>query len=152
MSINHVVLTGKCGDPSPKLTYHAASAKPECRLTLIVEEGKGEQTFSLYVPVFIYGAGAERVAAEVDAGDLLAVDGRLGWKSTLKKDGTKLGLCVTTFGVEILVKAEVAVAALDLEPELEPEPEPVETPEPPPAKVRRRGYPRQALQGGFSDN
>jgi hypothetical protein len=62
MSVNHVVLTGKVADPGPKLTYSATSAKPECRLSLIVEEGKGEQTFSLYVPVFVYGAGAERPA------------------------------------------------------------------------------------------
>jgi hypothetical protein len=67
MSINHIVLMGKCADPGPKLTYNPASAKPECRLTLIVEDGKGEQTFSLYVPVFIYGPGAERAAEEVDA-------------------------------------------------------------------------------------
>jgi single-stranded DNA-binding protein len=77
MSINPVVLTGKCAEPGPKLTYNPASAKPECKLTLIVEDGKGEQTFSLYVPVFIYGPGAERAAEEVDAGDFIAVDGRL---------------------------------------------------------------------------
>jgi single-stranded DNA-binding protein len=144
MSINHVVLTGKCADPGPKLTYNAASAKPECRLTLVVEEGKGEQVFSLYVPVFAYGAGAERTAEEVDAGDLIAVDGRLSWKSTLKKDGTKLGLCVSTFGVEVLVKAEVPVAAGEVDPELDP----ID----PPRKVRRRPYPKAALQGGFSEN
>jgi single-stranded DNA-binding protein len=91
------------------LSYSAAS-KPECRLTLIVSEGKDEQVFSLYVPVFIYGTGAEKAAAEVDSGDMLAVDGRLSWKSTLKKDGSKLGLCVSTFGVDILVKTPVGVA------------------------------------------
>jgi single-stranded DNA-binding protein len=146
MSMNHVVLTGKCAEPGPKLTYSATSAKPECRLTLVVDKGKGEQVFSLYVPVFVYGAGAERTAEEIDAGDFIAVDGRLGWKSTLKKDGTKLGLCVTTFGVEILVKAEVPVAAGDLETEPEPE-----SGEPPP-KARRRGYPRHARAGGFDQN
>jgi hypothetical protein len=67
--------------------------------------------------VFVYGNSAEAAAEEIDAGDLIAVDGRLGWKSTLKKDGTKLGLCVTTFGVDVLVKAEVPVPALDLEAE-----------------------------------
>ncbi len=45
-SINHVVLTGKVADPGPKLTYSATSAKPECRLTVVVEEGKGDQVFS----------------------------------------------------------------------------------------------------------
>jgi single-stranded DNA-binding protein len=148
MAINHVVLTGTCGDPGPRLTYNQSSAKPEAKLTLIVSEGKGEQTFNLYVPVFVYGNGAERAAEEIDAGDLIAVDGRLSWKSTLKRDGQKLGLCVSTFGVEVLVKAEVpeeATVAAELVPADEP------TPEPPP-KVRRRSYPKQALAGGFSVN
>ena len=140
MSINHVVLTGKCAEPSPKLTYNATSAKPECRLTLIVEDGKGDGGFSLYVPTFVYGNGAEAVASEVDAGDVIAVDGRLSWKSTLKKDGTKLGLCVSTFGVEILVKAEVPVGVTA---DLEPPPEPESTTEPP-VKVRRPRVPKIA--------
>ncbi len=104
MAINSVVLTGMVAEPGPKMTY-SSSAKPETKFTLVVSEGKGEQTFHLYVPVFVYGAGAERVAEEVDAGDTVAVEGRLSWKSTLKKDGTKLGLCVSTFGVDVLVKA-----------------------------------------------
>jgi single-stranded DNA-binding protein len=142
------VLSGKCAEPGPKLTYNPAS-KPECRLTLIVEDAKGEQTFSLYVPVFVYGNSAEVVAEEVDAGDLIAVDGRLSWKSTLKKDGTKLGLCVSTFGVEVLVKvAEGDEEDAELTPEPDLTPEPVA--EPP--KVRRRSYPKAALQGGFSQN
>src|SRR5918992_3767062 len=104
MAINHVVLTGVVAEPGPKMTY-SSSAKPETKFTLIVSEGKGEQTFNLYVPVFIYGTGAERAAAEVDTGDTVAVEGRLSWKSALKKDGSKLGLCVSTFGVDGLVKA-----------------------------------------------
>jgi hypothetical protein len=88
------------------------------------------------------------VAAEVDVGDLIAVDGRLSWKSTLKKDGTKLGLCVSCLGVEVLVKAEVPDETME-EPELIPTPE--SAPEPP-RKVRRRSYPKAALLGGFSQN
>jgi single-stranded DNA-binding protein len=147
MAINHVVLTGKCAEPGPKLTYNATS-KPECRLTLMVEDGKGEQTFCLYIPTFVYGTGAERTAEEVDSGDIIAVDGRLRWKSTLKKDGTKLGLCVSCFGVEVLVKAAVSDETM-AEAELIPEPEPPQEPSP---KVRRRSYPKTALAGGFSQN
>jgi single-stranded DNA-binding protein len=90
------------------------------------------------VPVFIYGANAERAAEEVEAGDLIAVDGRLSWKSTLKKDGMKLGLCVTTFGVEVLVKAAVkdeSMADLELMPKAEPM-------DAPPVKSRRPRYPK----------
>jgi single-stranded DNA-binding protein len=145
MSINHVVLTGTVADPGPKLTYSAA-AKPETKLTLVVSDGKGEQVFNLFVPVFVYGTNAERVAEDVEAGDLIAVEGRLSWKSTLKKDGSKLGLCVTTFGVDVLVKADGPTASTgDLA--LTPEPE---QPEDPSVKVRRRGYPRAALEGGFN--
>jgi single-stranded DNA-binding protein len=98
-------------------------------MTLIVEEGKGEQKFSLYVPIFVYGNGAEVAAEEVNAGDLIAVDGRLSWKSTLKKDGSKLGLCVSTFAVEILVKAAIPDEAVG-DAELTPEPEPTSAPPP----------------------
>jgi single-stranded DNA-binding protein len=142
MSINHVVLTGKCAEPGPKLTYNATSAKPECRLTLIVEDGKGDGGFSLYVPVFVYGSGAEKASEEVDAGDVIAVDGRLSWKSTLKKDGSKLGLCVSTFGVEILVKAEVSV---EQTADLEPLSESKSTTEAP-VKVRRPRVPQLPQQ------
>jgi single-stranded DNA-binding protein len=104
MSINSVVLTGQVAEPGPKMTYSAA-AKPETKFTLVVSEGKGDQVFNLYVPVFVYGTGAERAASEIDTGDTVAVEGRLSWKSTPKKDGTKLGLCVSTIGVDVLVKA-----------------------------------------------
>ncbi len=113
MAINSVVLTGTVAEPGPKMTYSPAS-KPETKFTLVVSEGKGEQTFNLYVPVFVYGAGAERAAEEVDAGDTVAVEGRLSWKSALKKDGTKLGLCVSTFGVDVLVKSAGSDAATEL--------------------------------------
>jgi single-stranded DNA-binding protein len=145
MSINHVVLTGTVADPGPKITY-SATAKPETKLTLVISDGKGEQVFHLYIPVFVYGANAERVAEDVDAGDLIAVEGRLSWKSTLKKDGTKLGLCVTTFGVDILVKSKGPDASIgggdggmsdeqDVPSEL---------------KSRNRPYPKAALEGGFT--
>jgi primosomal replication protein N len=113
VAINSVVLTGTVAEPGPKMTYSPAS-KPETKFTLVVSEGKGEQTFNLYVPGFVYGAGAERAAAEVDTGDTVAVEGRLSWKSTLKKEGTKLGLCVSTFGVDVLVKAAGSDAAAEL--------------------------------------
>jgi hypothetical protein len=74
VAINYVMLTGTVEDPGPKLTYNAA-AKPECRLTLAIVEGKGDQEFRLFVPVFVYGAGAERTAEDVGSGDLIAVEG-----------------------------------------------------------------------------
>jgi hypothetical protein len=69
------------------------------------------------------------------------LEGRLSWKSTLKKDGTKLGLCVSCFGVEVLVKAEgsdapVAAAVIPVE---EPTPEPARKP-------RKPRYPKHLQQ------
>jgi hypothetical protein len=67
MAINHVVLTGTCADLGPKLTYNAASAKPECQLTLVVEVdelGPGEQVYTTYLPVDITGCCAEQTAVD----------------------------------------------------------------------------------------
>jgi single-stranded DNA-binding protein len=99
------VVLGTVSDAGPKLTY-TLGGKPECKLTLIVEEAaKGGEAFRLYLPVFLYGDQAESAAESLDAGDVVCVDGKLSWKSTLKKDGTKLGLCVSTFAVELISKA-----------------------------------------------
>jgi single-stranded DNA-binding protein len=104
-----VVLIGKVTDAGPKL-YYSESGKPETRLTVMVEEpGKDNRDFRLFVPCFIYGSGAERVAADVEGDDLICVDGRLGFKSTVKKDGSKLGLVVTAWDVTVLHKAAVPV-------------------------------------------
>jgi single-stranded DNA-binding protein len=105
MAINHVLLLGTVADPGPKLAY-SEQGRPECRLTLkLTEPSKAGQEFSLYVPVYVYGTAAEQVAEQIDAGDLVSVDGRLGWKAALKKDGCKIGLVVSCFGVDVVLKA-----------------------------------------------
>jgi single-stranded DNA-binding protein len=105
MSVNHVVLVGTIADAGVKLGY-SDTGKPECRLTLMLtEQGKAGQTFNVFVPVFIYGDQAEHAAEMLDAGDTIAVSGRLSWSARLKKDGSKLGLSVSTFSVELLTKA-----------------------------------------------
>jgi Single-strand binding protein family len=78
MAVNHVVLVGKLTDAGPKLTYSDAG-KPECRLTvMLTEASKTGQAFTVYVLVFVVGQGAEQAAEQLDAGDLVSVDGRLG--------------------------------------------------------------------------
>jgi single-stranded DNA-binding protein len=106
MAVNHVVLIGTVADPGPKLTYSDAG-RPECRLTLMVSEPstRGKEDYRLFIPVFCYGTSAEPAAETLETGDLVAVDGKLSWSSKLKQDGSKLGLCVTTFSVEIITKA-----------------------------------------------
>ena len=113
MAINHVVLIGTVADPGPKLTYSDAG-RPECRLTLMASEPskRGKEDYRLFIPVFVYGTSAESVAESVDAGDMIAVQGKLSWSSKLKHDGTKLGLCVSTGrGADIISKAPTPVAA-----------------------------------------
>jgi single-stranded DNA-binding protein len=110
MGLNRVIVLGTVGEHGPKLMY-SDRGRPACRLTLLVDEtGKDGQTFTLYLPTFVYGDAAERCAESLDAGDVVAIDGRLSWKSELKKDGTKLGLVVTCFGVELVQKVEASAA------------------------------------------
>jgi single-stranded DNA-binding protein len=104
MSINQVTLTGVVEEPGARL-LQTASGKAETKFTLAVSDGKGDQMFTLHIPVFVYGANAERAAHELNSGDTVAIGGRVSWKSLLKKDGTKLGLCVSTFAVDVLVKS-----------------------------------------------
>jgi single-stranded DNA-binding protein len=105
MAINRVLLLGTVADPGPKLAY-SERGSPECRLVLkLTEPSKARQEFSVFIPVYVYGSGAESVAEPVDAGDLVSVDGRLGWKGALQKNGCKIGLVVSCFGVELITKA-----------------------------------------------
>jgi single-stranded DNA-binding protein len=111
MSLNRVLLVGHVTDTRPKLTY-SERGRPECRLTLMLTEaGKDGQAFTVYAPIYVLGNGAETVAEQVDAGDVVSIDGRLGWRSTLQKNGCKIGLVVTCFGVEIITKALVTMDA-----------------------------------------
>lgn len=74
MRINRVLPLGKVTDAGPKLTY-SEQGKPECLLTqLLTEPSKAGQEFSLFIHVSVYGTGAEQVAEQVDAGDLVSVD------------------------------------------------------------------------------
>ena len=96
----------------------------------------------------VYGAQCESLAESLEPHDVVLVTGKLSWTKKTTKDGEKSGLAVTTFGVEVLVKAEgpdKATVAAERIPADEP------TPEPQP-KVRRRSYPKAALQGRFSQN
>ncbi len=83
MSLNSVALCGRVTDAGVKLTY-LPSGSPEAKFTLVVEEPSkdGQQTFRLFVPVMVYGARAEALAETLDPGDLVTVQGKLGWRAS----------------------------------------------------------------------
>jgi single-stranded DNA-binding protein len=92
--INKVLLVGQVADAGPKLSY-TSEGTPECHLTLLLQEtGKSGQVYKLFVPVEVYSAHGEWTAEHVNAGDVVLVDGKLKWKSTIDKQGAKQGRMV----------------------------------------------------------
>ena len=98
--MNAVHLSGKVSDYGPKLTYSEAG-KPQTTFTLIVEEPGPTGTFKTFVPVVLVGAQAEHWAETLDAGDLVALSGKLQFKGGKTKEGGRL--VVTGFTVERLM-------------------------------------------------
>lgn len=140
---NICVISGRISDYGPKLRL-LASGKWELNFTLCCDEpGRDGQVYTTFVPVLVYGAQCEPLAEALEPHDVVLVTGKLAWTKRTTKDGEKSGLAVTTFGVEVLAKAEVPVAAHESEPEPSTAP---------PQKARRRPYPKAALSRGFAQN
>ena len=77
--------------------------------TLCLEEHAAEKTHRVYVPVVAYGKTAER-AADLAAGDLIGVQGKLVYRRALDRPGEQTGrLMVLASSVGCLVPAPVAV-------------------------------------------
>jgi single-stranded DNA-binding protein len=105
---NVCIISGKISEYGPKLRY-LMSGKPELSFTLCCEEpGREGQTFTLYVPVTLYGPQAEPLAETLEAGDHVLINGKLSWVKKSGKDGDKSSLAVTTFAVEVLAPATAA--------------------------------------------
>jgi single-stranded DNA-binding protein len=142
LNVNVVVQSGIVKWPSLK---YGPTDSPEYRFTLYRETQNADgQTFPLSIPCCAVSGTAERLASETDEGDFIVVtQGELVYRKRDTKDGEKSRLEILVWRVqkgEPLAEASVAMDATS-----EP------TPEPPP-KVRRRSYPKAALQGGFSSN
>jgi single stranded DNA-binding protein len=92
--INKVIVGGRLTAEGPKLTY-SPEGTPQCTFTVRIEEaGKDGATFKVFVPIDVFGAHAEWVAAHVNAGALVLVDGKLKWRSWVDKQGQKQGKLV----------------------------------------------------------
>jgi single-stranded DNA-binding protein len=149
--INKVLITGTIGEP--RIGW-LESGKPELRLSLTVAQEGG---FQLYVQVYCYGKDVERLAETLEAGDRVLIDGKLSWRSTVKAGVKESRMVVVCYGVERL--ASSPVDARSGAGEGDPlAPTAIAPPgddgrlnifKPLPAKVRRRGYPKSALSGGF---
>ena len=53
----------------------------------------------------------EHIDEDVNPADYVLIDGTLGWKSALKKDGSKVGLVITAWTIEVLTRAPASAAA-----------------------------------------
>jgi single-strand DNA-binding protein len=110
-AINKVIVMGRVQE-GLKLTY-SPEGTPQCSLTVLVEEGgKDGSTYKLYLPVDVFSTHAEWVAAHVNAGDLVLIDGKLRWKSWLDTQGQKQGkLALMGWQVSLLTPTPAMVAA-----------------------------------------
>ena len=120
MSLNSVALCGRLTDAGVKLTYRA-SGHPEATWTLILEEPSkdGQQMFTLFVPVVVYGAKAEALAETLEPGDLVTVQGKLGWRAppATRRTRSPTGkMVVLAWQVERLAGSPAPVAVRSVRP------------------------------------
>lgn len=108
--LNHCTLTGAL-ERDPVVSFDPESGLQVCRFTLRVDEqGKGA-TFKTFIVCEAYGRAAER-AAELGAGVVVGIEGKLKWRSTTDRHGEKKsGLCVLVRQVHVLAQAVQEVQA-----------------------------------------
>ncbi len=102
LPINKVLLVGKVTDTGAKILWTERGAAQTSFTLQIDEMGRDGKVFKLFVPVVVYNK-AEQVAESVNAGDLVAIDGKLGWASRVdKKTGETIGkLTVLAWSVQV---------------------------------------------------
>ena len=91
-NVNTVTLAGKV-PKAPGLTYRTDGVAV-LRFLVGVEDHneKLNKTFNTVVPCEITGASAERIGAELDAGDTVLIRGKLAYRSTAEQSGGSLGV------------------------------------------------------------
>ena len=108
--MNSVCLVGRVSR-HPQTRFEGESQTAS--FTLVVEErsyGSENKQFTLYVPCTSWGKSAE-VCSLLNQGDLISVQGRLGWRKQVGKCGTEHSqLCVNVRDVAVLDAAAVEVS------------------------------------------
>ena len=94
-SINHTILLGEIGRQGVTVSYATSGAACASFLLVLYEEGQDGKTYPTLIPVEIWGKRAEQ-ASELDAGQLVVVDGKL----RKKKKGESWELIVAGFEVK----------------------------------------------------
>jgi single-stranded DNA-binding protein len=114
VSLNVVTLVGRLTEASVKLAYRE-NGTPEARWTLMLQDmGKDGGTFKLFCPLVAYGAKAEECAERLEPGDLVTVQGKLGWHKppASKRDPEPVGkLTVLAWQVEKIETPAPAASA-----------------------------------------
>lgn len=149
LNINAVIQSGIVKWPA--LRYDSGS-KPEFRFVLCREtQNTDGQTFALSIPCCAVGATSEKLAADLDEGMFVVVTvGELCYRKRQTKAGEMSRLEILVWRVQV-GDASVPGAAVAARAETGTTPEPSDEQPMPAAKPpRRRGYPKQALQGGFA--
>src|SRR5262245_18443502 len=84
-TMNKVLLLGHVGKFGVKLTY-LASGKPMLTFTLVLERQVGDKVYASYIPVQVFGRDTEALAEHVEPGDLVNLEGTLGYRQTTGPD------------------------------------------------------------------
>ena len=104
--MNNVSLVGRL-TRDPYTRFEDAGSQVTTFTLLLTEPGKQGETFSLYVGCASYGKTAEQ-AATLSAEDLVAVEGKLKYRSYTDKQGQKKStLCVLVRSLTVLVPSSV---------------------------------------------
>jgi single-stranded DNA-binding protein len=151
LNINAVIQSGIVKWPA--LRYDAGP-RPEFRFVLYREtQNTDGQTFALSIPCCAVGATAEKLAGELDEGMFVVVTvGELVYRKRQTKHGEVSRLEILVWRVQ-MGDASVPNGAVAARSETAETPDPSDPEEHrPEPKARRRGYPKAALRGGFSEN
>lgn len=85
---NKVILTGRL-TRDPELKFTAGKGTAVCNFTIAVDTGYGDKKETAFVPIIVWGKGAEAVATYTTKGSKVLVQGRISTRNYEAKDGTK---------------------------------------------------------------
>jgi hypothetical protein len=103
--MNTVCLSGTIGECGVKLAY-TETAKPQLTFTMVCEEpGRDGSGFKTFIPCLIVGGHSERLAEELEAGELMALEEKLAYQKGKTRGAGKL--VVAPFEVQRLAVALV---------------------------------------------